>query len=110
MSLKKLIGIIYLLFNSKNTVAIYGIRRLNSKRYVYVGQTSRHIEERWARHIQDAYKGKHVNDKLAQFIKDNKGLIILDILEFTSNKNKLKREKYWINKLRKEKYKLFNQV
>lgn len=59
---------------------IYKIELPNNK--CYIGQTTRHPFTRWGRHLEDCYKGKHVNKKL-QAIFDEFGCdewewIILD--------------------------------
>lgn len=103
-------GMIFIFLKPDNDVVIYGIRKLNTKRYVYVGQTVRHLEERWARHIQDAAKKKHVNKDLEKFLNANRGFIVLDVLEFTNTNRKTIREKYWINRLKHEGHNLLNKA
>lgn len=90
---------------------IYGLRRLGSNRYVYVGQ-SNDPEKRLLSHIKQAREGKHANKRLGLWIKgilDCKcSMVVYDVLEEVPEWKANERELYWINYFNAGSPKMFN--
>jgi len=93
---------------SKENCYIYGIRKLNTKTYLYVGSTSNFVESRIKRHINDARSNRHVNKPLQEFLNKEFGFIAYDVLEICDLSIRHKREQHWINFLIKKHHKLVN--
>jgi hypothetical protein len=90
---------------------IYGLRRLGSDRYVYVGQ-SNDPEKRLLSHIKQAKAGTHSNKRLALWIMGiihcQCSMVIYDILEEVPEWKANDRELYWINFYNSGGPKMFN--
>ena len=73
---------------------IYGIRKLNSQKYVYIGQTKNGVEERFRKHIQQARENKHDNKSLEEFLNNNH--CVIDVLCVCSEADLSKYEMFFI--------------
>lgn len=89
-------------------VYIYGMRKLNTKTYIYIGQTLQEPEARIYAHLSDAYNNRHKNKELQKIIRKHRFFITFDILEVCSEKDSGEREKWWIDKLKSERHRLVN--
>lgn len=83
---------------------IYGLRKLNTKTYVYIGQ-SFEPEKRLTKHIKDAKARRHNNKELAKWIVDTlkESLIIMDIIEKCNEQHANNIESFYIKKYKSAK-------
>ncbi len=89
-----------------NTTCIYGIRDLAIDKFIYVGK-SNDPKHRYGR------IGNSHNDCVEKFVEekgeDNFQVVVLETVEFEITKDWMKREKFWVKKLREEGHLLCNK-
>lgn len=90
-----------------NKVYIYALADKETKEYRYVGKTI-NLETRLKNHIKFSSLKKTRKDNWIQHILNKGNIIEIIILEETTEKEWPNREKYWINKLKKDGYDLTN--
>lgn len=90
----------------KRKAFIYGLRKLNSKYYRYIGTTIQEPEKRIAKHLEKALNGRHENSLLADFLVKEKFQI--DILAECDSEKQFTVEKNLIRLYIKLKHPLLN--